>query len=574
MTTQTPNLSPANWPAGEYQRYMEAQGVDRTRAGHAKGRKGAVTVAYNALAARAGLEALRQGGGAVDAAMTAALAQVVLTAGSPISFFGILSMVYFEAATGKVHSMNAEWNTIRDETDPMSIPGGIAFGSIEALKGTGAPSGRTAMVGGFMKGVGAAHARFGKLPFASLFDPAIHIAEHGMPVNHIVDDAIRMRKDDLSRLPETRAIFTKPDGSFYEQGDLFRQPAVAQTLRKVAAQGADHMYRGEWAEKLVAAVRKEGGKLTMDDLRAYDVLWQDATVAELGGGWALHMSPEPNAGTANLVEALNLAEVANLAADGPWWESGRSLRKALEVTGQFGAMFMPDSVMAQIYPGMDFSQKARMTRAHAEELWKRMEAGAKLSRFRIRGIQHSDDVVAVDADGNMCALTHSINCVHWGKTAIFVDGVSISDAASYQQAQIARVKPGERLPAPTEQGILFKDGKAVLAFASMGAGLHQRSFQGLFNFMKFGMSVPQAIDAPDFYLPITDMKTFEMTLGVPVGRFDRKVLEETGLAWAEVPLEDASLGGEGKWVAISRDPADGTLEAGSHNRNNSDAVAI
>ena len=132
----------AAWPAGEYQRYLDAQDVDRTRAGEARGRKGAVTVAYNGLAARIGLEALRQGGSAVDAALAAAMAQVVLTAGAPISFFGILSMVCYEAKTGKVHALNAEWNTVRGETDPMSIPGGIAFGSMESLRGSGAPAAR------------------------------------------------------------------------------------------------------------------------------------------------------------------------------------------------------------------------------------------------------------------------------------------------------------------------------------------------------------------------------------------------------------------------------------------------
>lgn len=78
------DLSPANWPAGEYDRYMAAQNVDRTSAGTASGYNGAVTVAYSGLAARAGLEALKQGGNAIDAVMTTAMTQVALTAGSPI----------------------------------------------------------------------------------------------------------------------------------------------------------------------------------------------------------------------------------------------------------------------------------------------------------------------------------------------------------------------------------------------------------------------------------------------------------------------------------------------------------
>ena len=94
-----PDLSPENW-AEDYDRFMAAQLVERTAADVATGERGAVTVAYNGLAARAGLEALKQGGGAIDAALTAALAQVALTAGAPISYFGIMSLVYYDAGSG------------------------------------------------------------------------------------------------------------------------------------------------------------------------------------------------------------------------------------------------------------------------------------------------------------------------------------------------------------------------------------------------------------------------------------------------------------------------------------------
>jgi len=203
-----------------------------------------------------------------------------------------------------------------------------------------------------------------------------------------------------------------------------------------------------------------------------------------------------------------------------------------------------------------------------------MELGAKVANFKRTAPKHSDDVVAIDAEGNIAAITQSINCVFWGRTAIVIDGISVGDPASFQQAQIAEVKPGDRLPAPTETGILFKDGKPVIGFASMGAGLHQRTFQCLLNVMRYGMSVDQALDTPDFYLPETDPKTGQLTLTVPQGVFDKAVLDGTGLVWREVPADEARLGGQGEWVAISRDPASGTLRAASPNRVNGDAVAF
>jgi gamma-glutamyltranspeptidase/glutathione hydrolase len=564
------DLSPERW-ADDYGRFLAAQGVDRSEAGVASGTRGAVTVAYNGLAARAGLEALRQGGNAIDAALTTALTQVALTTGAPISYFGILSLVYYDAGTRRVFTMNAEWNTVRGETEPLTIPGGITMASAQGMRGS-AVSGRTALVGGFMKGIEAAHRRFGRLPFERLFQPAIHVAERGIPVTPRIRGYLEFRGDDLKRLPETRAIFTRPDGSFYAVGDIIRQPALARTLRAVAERGAEYMYRGPWAEKLVAMVRADGGRLTMDDLAAYEVIWAEPLVADIGGGYQVHTSPPPNGGGVALIEALNLARAARLVDDGHWTRSAAALRKALDITQLAFADRLPPALRSQRFPGIDFSPEARVKPEHARALWAILQTGSQPLPWAPLGPRHSDDVVAIDARGNVAAITHSINAVNYGKTAIFVDGVSIGDPASFQQAAIARIAPGGRLPAPTETGILFKDGVPILGFASMGSGLHQRTFQALLSVTGFGMTVDQAINAPDFFLPRIDPATGRATVMVASG-FPRAVLDSVGYAWEAVAGDAVRLSGEGLWVGIRRDPVTGELRAASHNRNNSAAVA-
>ena len=235
--------------------------------------------------------------------------------------------------------------------------------------------------------------------------------------------------------------------------------------------------------------------------------------------------------------------------------------------------FLPPELAASLIGG-DFTPEARVTPEHAERLWNVIETGLPFGNWARRGPGHSDDVVAIDAEGNIAAITHSINAVLWGKTAIVVDGITIGDPASFQQAQISRLEPGSRLPAPTQTGILFRAGRPVLGFASMGSGLHQRTFQGLLNVMRFGMTVDEAIDTPDFFLPNTDPATGQMTFRVPGGSFPREVLDGTGYAYEEIFPMEARFGGEGLWVAISRDPETGELRAASHNRNNSAAVAF
>jgi gamma-glutamyltranspeptidase/glutathione hydrolase len=572
---QTPaivtNIAPSSWPKGEYERFIAAQNVDRTKAGVATGRNGAVAVAYNGIAARAGLEALAKGGNAIDAAMTAAVTQVAVTAGAPISYFGILSLVYFDAASGKVYTMNAEWNTVKGEASPSTFPGSINMASPEGLRGT-AVSGRTALVGGFMKGVGAAHARFGRLPFARIFDSAIYIAEHGMPVTNHLADKFQFRHEDLSRLPATREIFMKKDGTAYRAGETFRQPALASTLRAVAAQGTDYVYKGAWAKKLVAAVQADGGAMTMDDLSSYEVIWDEPLVAKVGN-FEIYTNRPPNDGGVNLIEAQQLAVAAGLTKGPHWSTNGAALKKAIDISQVNALGYLPAALKAQLYPGLDFSAPSRTSASFAQALWKRMEGGSNPFRWKAPEGHHSDDVVVIDKDGNIAAITQSINCVDWGRTAINIDGISIGDPGSFQQAAIARTAPGGRLPAPTETGILFKDGKPVLGFASMGSGLHQRTFQALVNVMHFGMTVDAAIDAADFLLPETDLKTGQLAFRVPKGRFPKAALDATGYRYKEVDPTDVRFGGEGLWVAVSRDPKTGMLRAASHNRNNSAAVA-
>ena len=227
-----------------------------------------------------------------------------------------------------------------------------------------------------------------------------------------------------------------------------------------------------------------------------------------------------------------------------------------------------------LFPGIDFSPARRVTPEHAEALWTQVAEGSPLGRWKeSTGPRHSDDVVAVDAEGNIAAITHSINSVLWGKTALVVDGVTIGDPASFQQAQIARVEPGDRLPSPTETGILFREGEPVVGFASMGSGLHQRTFQALLNLIHHDLTIAEAVDAPDFFMPAIDPGSLQAVVRVPQGRFSAAVLAGLGVAVEQVDPRSARFAGEGIWVAVARDAETGELTAVSHNRNNSAAVA-
>ncbi|MFG0317244.1 MAG: gamma-glutamyltransferase [Planctomycetota bacterium JB042] len=551
------DLSPSAWSEGERDlRFAENAvfgGPNRPATG-----PGVVVGTTGPPAIRAGIEALRRGGSAVDAALTTALAQVALAGGAWVSYAGILTLVVYDAETGEVLALDAAYDTVRGEDDPASIPPGSSAGASDPE-----PSGRTALVPGFMAGVEAAHARFGRLPFRALFTPAIAFAEDGFRLTALHGGMLARREPVLRRLEATRAVFEKEDGSFVGEGDLFRQPALAATLRRVADEGAAYLYTGEWAERFVAAVRADGGRMSLDDLAAYRPRWS-AAMRVTYRGHEVCAPALPAQGGVSLAEALRIAERADVAGRGPITSSAEAFHWLHQASSLFVLNHVAPEVGAAMIGGADASPAARATEEHAERLWRRIEEGrCLLARPPAEDdSKHSDGIVAVDARGNVAAVVHSINTSAWGDTGLFVDGVSIPDSASFQQDLVARTGPGRRLPNPTEPLIVLADGVPVAALASIGGGLHQATVGALVNLVGHGLAIDEVLGAPTPHLP-----SFSALGGarprVFEGDFEDALLERVGELGLDVEVLSAAEGGSvrGYVVGASVDRAAGTATA-------------
>jgi gamma-glutamyltranspeptidase / glutathione hydrolase len=452
----------------------------------------AATSGYAAIAA--GLDVLREGGSAMDAALTVALDQIVLSAGSWNSAAGILGLVYYDAESDSLHGLHAGYRTFAGEDDPDSIPS------------LGTPSGRTALVGGFMAGVQAGHDRFGSLPFERLFEPAIAHAENGLVVSSYLATLLKGRADVLARLPETRAIYFKPDGAAYEAGDVFRQPALAETLRQVADRGANVMYTGAWAQAFVEAVRAEGGEVTLDDLADYEAIWAPAECAPYSERRVCTLGPR-DVGGAQLLEALRLSSEVGLPQRGMYLEDAESLYWLARVT-QVGPVltyapeFTPDdpSFLVDALPGVTDRPDGRVAAAQAAALRGHIDSGQwdrAVSAWAERaGLStHSDAVVVVDDSGNWVALTHSINTTMWGTTGINVAGVSIPDSASFQQGSVRAAGPGEYMPTALNPAIVLDDTGPVLAASTIG-NVHYAALGRLHLVLDHDMSPTTAVETP------------------------------------------------------------------------------
>ena len=162
------------------------------------------------------------------------------------------------------------------------------------------------------------------------------------------------------------------------------------------------------------------------------------------GGW---MAAEFASRHAHRLHTLVLLSAAGLRERPHWSGSGESLVRIAKCCSAMGLFYNKSPELQQAEcPGFDLSRKARLGLAHAEKLWARLDRES-IIEFLPPGV-HSDDVVAIDGDGNMVSLCHSINCLIWGRTAILVDGVSIGDPASYLQPLVAATPRGAQPMAP------------------------------------------------------------------------------------------------------------------------------
>lgn len=512
----------------------------------AEGRHGVVVGTTGKRAVEAGLAVLKQGGSAADAAAATALTQVVECAGGYVSHAGILGMVYYDAATGKVVALNACYDIPSQEKDPLSIPK------------TGTPSGRTALVPGFMAGILTMHERFGKLPRDAIFEPAAKLADDGMAIEPFLGRMLQSKKDLLGRLPEARAIFYKPDGTFIKEGDVLKQPELAATLRATAKHGAEYFYRGPWAEHFVATVQKEGGVVTLDDVKNYRVIWEEPLTTDYRD-FSACVPGKSSAGGVTMIEALRLLHHANLPSRGPHATTPESLFWLMQVSSCQALMFLSSEQMKGL-TGRDLTADERLKPETSEWIWEQMQAGkwplaARKGKPAEPGAQdktpkHSDGIVVVDQWGNVAAVTHSINTVLWGTTGIFVDGISIPDSACFQQEAMKRAGAGHRLPDPMCPMVVLKKGKPVLGSSAIGGGLHQKTLQILSSVLDFGQDAQAAVDAPAFLLP--NYQTMPPTGQVEQGGFSDKQLEavrELGQPVKVLSAQEAGLY-RGYWVGI------------------------
>jgi gamma-glutamyltranspeptidase/glutathione hydrolase len=267
-------------------------------------------VAADRLAAQAGLQMLREGGSAVDAAIAA---QLVLAVVEPQSsgLGGGAVMLHVQAATRTITSWDGR------ETAPAAAGPNLFLGPDDRpldLRAAGV-GGRAVGVPGAIAMLEAAHKTYGRLPWDHLFAVAIRLAETGFPISPRLAAAIAADAPQLSSRPGTRALFLGRDATPPAVGTLLVNRPLAETLRALAAGGADALHRGPLAAAIATAVRTDDnpGLLTADDLAAYAPKRRDPVCGFYRGYRVCGMGP-PSSGGPTVVQILGLLEHFDLAS--------------------------------------------------------------------------------------------------------------------------------------------------------------------------------------------------------------------------------------------------------------------
>lgn len=249
-----------------------------------------IVAASQPLAARAGVQMLERGGHAVDAAI-AANAVLGLTEPHMNGLGGDLFALVYDASADTLSGLNASG----------PAPGGL---SAEWLRRRGWPTMpgdgiHSVTVPGAVAGWASLHARFGRVPFRDTLAPAEYYAEHGFPVSEVIAGAWHDLTGTLLRHPEAARTYL-PGGRAPRAGEIFRNPALARSLRIVAEEGADGFYRGPIAEAILACSRSLGGTLSADDLTGFEAEWV-APVSASYRGWTVYELPPNTQGIAALM---------------------------------------------------------------------------------------------------------------------------------------------------------------------------------------------------------------------------------------------------------------------------------
>jgi gamma-glutamyltranspeptidase/glutathione hydrolase len=485
----------------------------------------AIVTSVHELASRAGVEMLRSGGNAVDAAVATgfALAVVHPQAGN----LGGGGFLLLRNANGETRFIDFREKAPAAATENMYldaqgnvIPDSSKNSSVVGYKSVGVP--------GTVAGLVYAEKQYGKLSLEKVIAPAIKLARDGFPLAY--EDAQALKEDEyLAQFPESKRIFQR-DGNYYQPGELLKQPELARTLERIA-KNPDEFYHGALARELAAAVHQGGGLVTAADLAAYEVKEREPIRGSYRG-FDIISAPPPSSGGVALVEILNIIEGFDLAKLGNRSAAAIHLEaEAFRRAFYDRAEFMGDPDFAKVPVAQLIDKKyaaawrdsidlnhASVSKDLKRPSFSELERVAKSRPTSIREPENTTHYSVVDAEGNAVAVTTTLNHSFGSRVTAaglgFLLNDEMDDFAAKQgvpnnygliQGPANAIGPGKRpLSAMTPTIVLRKDaledGRLFLVLGSPGGPTIITTVANiLIGVVDFSLDIQEAVNAPRFH---------------------------------------------------------------------------
>jgi len=544
----------------------------------------AIVASVHELASRAGVEMLRSGGNAVDAAVATgfALAVVHPQAGN----LGGGGFLLLRNATGETHFIDFREKAPVSATENMYLD---AHGNVipESSKDSSVVGYKSIGVPGSVAGLAYAEKKYGKLSLEKVIAPAIKLARDGFPLAY--EDTQDLEKDEyLAQFPESKRIFLR-DGNYYQPGEILKQPDLARTLERIA-KNPDDFYRGALARELAAAIHKGGGLITTADLAAYEVKEREP-IRGAYRGYDIISAPPPSSGGVALVEILNILEGFDLAKLGN--RSAQTIHLEAEAFRRAfydRADFMGDPDFAKVpvaqlidkkyaaawRDSIDLNHASVSQDLKRPAIFNELERVAQSHPSAIREPENTTHYSVVDAEGNAVAVTTTLNDSFGSRVTAeglgFLLNDEMDDFAAKQgvpniygliQGPANVIAPGKRPLSAMTPTIVLKDGKPFLILGSPGGPRIITIVANiLIGVVDFSLDIAEAVNAPRFHHQwLPDQIFVEDRLSPDT----MNVLRSKGHK-----LDVEHFWGDGECIMI--DPKTGESLGASDGRNNGKAV--
>ena len=466
--------------------------------------KECMVASQSAIASAAGLEALAEGGTAMDAAVATAFALAVThpAAGN----IGGGGLMLYRPAQGEAVAYDFREKAPAGATAGMFLKDGKydAVRHHDSHLAVGVP--------GTVAGLHLAWQEHGRLPWKRLVQPAIALARDGFVVSDGLARSLKEVLPEMKRYPASVAQFTK-GGVPYEMGDVLKQPDLARTLERIAESGPAGFYEGETARLLAAEMSTKGGLITEDDLRSYSPKKREPLHGRYRGYEVLGMPPISSGGVA-LLEMLNVLEGYDLAARG--FGSAAYVHLTAEAMRRAFADRARHLGDPEFNPAMPVARL--ISKEYAAEVRKTIRDGraSKSSPASFewpREHAETTHLSVVDKDRDAVSLTYTLEDGYGSKIVVpgagfllnnemgdFNAGPGLTNADGLIGTEPNLAAPGKRMLSSMTPTILVKDGKPFLVVGTLGGRtIINTVLLCILNVVDFGMNVQEAVDAARFH---------------------------------------------------------------------------